>query len=313
MASPYATDPATRAGGTIEAAVSAVSWPAIFAGGSVMLASSFVLVELGTGVGLTAISPWPQVGMSAASFAVTTAIWLIVVQWLASALGGYVAGRLRTKWVGTHTHEVFFRDTAHGFITWAVASVIGAVIIASAASSIIGGGVRATATVAAGAAQGAGGAASALTQTRGYDVDTLFRSTQAAPASAPATGTTTTTTSAAASSAAPPNGAMADARGEATRILTMSMANGDVSATDRSYLADLVAARTGIAKDEAQRRVDQAITAEKAAAAKAREAADKARKAAANLAIFMALSMIVGAFIASVAASIGGQERDKHP
>jgi hypothetical protein len=93
----------------------------------------------------------------------------------------------------------------------------------------------------------------------------------------------------------------------------MSMANGEVSTSDRSYLADLVAARTGVAKDEAQRRVDQAIAAEKAAAAKAREAADKARKAAANLAIFMGLSMIVGAFIASVAASIGGQERDKHP
>jgi hypothetical protein len=93
----------------------------------------------------------------------------------------------------------------------------------------------------------------------------------------------------------------------------MGIANGDISSTDRSYLADLVTARTGVAKDEAQRRVDRAITAEKAAAAKAREVADKARKAAANLAIFMALSMIVGAFIACVAASIGGQERDKHP
>ena len=93
----------------------------------------------------------------------------------------------------------------------------------------------------------------------------------------------------------------------------MGMANSDVSAPDRSYLAELVSARTGVAKDEAQRRVDQAITAEKAATVKAREAADAARKAAANLAIFMALSMVVGAFIASVAASIGGQERDKHP
>jgi hypothetical protein len=121
-----------------------------------MVASTLIPVELGTGVGLTAISPWAQFGMSAASFAIATGIWLIVVQWLASALGGYVAGRLRTKWVGTHTHEVFFRDTAHGFITWAVASVIGAVIIASAASSIIGGAVRATTTVARGSGAGCG-------------------------------------------------------------------------------------------------------------------------------------------------------------
>jgi hypothetical protein len=311
MPSPYASDPALRAGGSIESAVSAVAWPAIFAGAFVMVASTLILVELGTGFGLTAISPWPQFGMSAASFAIATAIWLIVVQWLASALGGYVAGRMRTKWVGTHTHEVFFRDTAHGFVTWAVAAVIGAAIVASAASAIIGGGVRATATTAAGAAQGAGSAASALTQTRGYNVDTLFRSTQAAPT--PANGATPSTTPISAPSAAPPNGSMAEAHGEATRILAMGIANGDISSTDRSYLADLVTARTGVAKDEAQRRVDRAITAEKAAAAKAREVADKARKAAANLAIFMALSMIVGAFIACVAASIGGQERDKHP
>jgi hypothetical protein len=292
-----------RAGDTIESAVSAVSWPAIFAGAFIMVASSLILVELGTGVGLTAISPWPQFGMSAASFAITTAIWLIVVQWFASAVGGYVAGRLRTKWVGTHTHEVFFRDTAHGFITWAVAAAVGAVMIASAASTIVGGAVRATATTAA-------GATSALTQTRDYDVDTLFRSAQAAPA--PANGTTTSTAPTA-TGTAPPNGSMADARGEATRILTMSMANGEVTAPDRFYLTDLVAARTGVAKNEAQRRVDQAIAAENAAAAKAREVADKARKAAANLAIFMALAMIVGAFIAAVAASIGGHERDKHP
>jgi len=304
MATLYTGDPATRAGGTLEAAVSAVSWPAIFAGAFVMAASSLILVELGTGIGLTTISPWPNSGMSATGFAITTAIWLIVVQWLASALGGYVAGRMRTKWVGTHTHEVFFRDTAHGFVTWAVAAVFGALIVASAASSLIGGGVHTAATLGSGAAQGAGSAAGgAMAQTRAYDVDTLFRSTTAAPA---ATGGTAAPTATGTSNA--------DARGEATRILATGLANGgDVSATDRAYLASLIAARTGIGKDEAQKRVDQAITVEKAAIEKARIAADKAREAAANLAIFLSLSMVVGAFIASVAASIGGQERDRHP
>ncbi|HEY5210953.1 MAG TPA: hypothetical protein VIJ42_16060 [Stellaceae bacterium] len=299
MATLYTGDPATRAGGTLEAAVSAVSWPAIFAGAFVMAASALILIELGTGVGLTTISPWPNSGMSLTSFAITTAIWLIVVQWIASALGGYVAGRLRTRWIGTHTHEVFFRDTAQGFVTWSVVAVFGVLIAASAAGLTAGVGAHSAATLGSGAAQGAGGA---MAQTRAYDVDTLFRSANPAPAAAGAPGASSTGTS------------TADARGEATRILATGLANGgDVPAGDRAYLATLVAARTGISKDEAQKRVDQAITAEKAAIEKARIAADKARKAAANLAIFLSLSMVVGAFIASVAASIGGQERDRHP
>src|ERR1700678_572774 len=117
---------------------SAASWPAIFAGAVVAVAVSLVLLALGSGLGFASISPWPGRGASATTVTVTTAIWLIVTQWLSAALGGYIAGRLRTKWVGTHTHEVFFRDTAHGFVTWAVASVIGALILASAASSAVG-------------------------------------------------------------------------------------------------------------------------------------------------------------------------------
>jgi hypothetical protein len=75
--------------------------------------------------------------VSATSFAVTSAIWLIVTQWLSSGFGGYVAGRLRTRWIGTHTHEVFFRDTAHGLITWAVATVLVAAVLAGAMQSPI--------------------------------------------------------------------------------------------------------------------------------------------------------------------------------
>src|ERR1700736_459806 len=138
-----------------ESAVSAVSWPAIFAGAFVAAASSLVLAALGSGFGLASVSAWPNSGVSATTFTVMTAIWLIVVQWLASGLGGYVAGRLRTKWASTHTHEVFFRDTAHGFITWAVATILVAGFVASAATSAVSGGVHAAATVAAGASQGA--------------------------------------------------------------------------------------------------------------------------------------------------------------
>jgi hypothetical protein len=116
---------------------------------------TLVLLALGAGLGLTSISPWPNSGASVATFTIMTAIGLIVVQWLAAAIGGFLTGRLRTKWVAVHVHEVFFRDTAHGFLTWALATVVGLLLAGSAASSIIGGGVHAAATVAGGAAQGA--------------------------------------------------------------------------------------------------------------------------------------------------------------
>jgi hypothetical protein len=234
------------------------------------------------------------------------AAWLIIVQWLSAGLGGYLAGRLRTKWANIHTHEVFFRDTAHGFITWAVATVIVAGFLASATGAIISGGVHAAATVGAGAAAGAGGAAAAQAGTGGtntssaggtapaqqlatYDMDLLFRSSQT-------NGTNSTT----------------DARAEAARILANGVATGDVPSTDRAYLAELVASRTGISSEEAQKRVDNAIAQAKAADVKARELADKARKAAAETSIFTALSMLVGAFIACIAAALGGQRRDIH-
>ncbi|HEX3846498.1 MAG TPA: hypothetical protein VHV81_03885 [Steroidobacteraceae bacterium] len=114
---------------------SAASWPAIFAGAFVATAATLVLGTLGAGLGFAAAGPWPARSISPTSFAVSTAIWLIVTQWVSAALGGYIAGRLRTRWVGTHTHEVFFRDTAHGLITWAVATVLVGVLFAAAAGS----------------------------------------------------------------------------------------------------------------------------------------------------------------------------------
>lgn len=187
-----------------------------------------------------------------------------------------LAGVSPTKWVGTHTHEVFFRDTAHGFLTWAVATVIGAFVLASAASSIVGGGVRAGATVAAGAAQGAANSAqSGVAQIGAYDVDRVFRSTRPDV-----------------------NASTADARAETTRIMAKGLANGDVPPADRTYLAELVAERTGVSQADAETRVDDLISQAKAAEAKARQAADSARKAASAFSIFTALSMLIGAFIA---------------
>jgi hypothetical protein len=273
---------------TREAAVSAVSWAAIIGGAVAAAATTLVLVALGSGLGLASISPWHNAGASAVTFTIGAGIWLIVVQWLSSALGGYLTGRLRTKWVGTHTHEVFFRDTAHGFLTWALASVIGALILAAAISSGVGTATQAVATAASGAAQGAGSAASSGQQSRAYDVDTLYRGEK-------------------------PEMAASDpaVRAETTRILATGITNGDVSQADRGYLAQLIASRTGISQDDAQKRVDNVVTQEKAAEAKARQAADTARKSASYVSIFTALSMVIGAFIASAAAALGGSLRDE--
>jgi hypothetical protein len=272
-----------------ESSKSAVSWPAILAGAVVATSASVLLLALGSGLGLISTSPWPGSGASAGTITVLAAIWLIAVQWIASGLGGYLTGRLRTKWVGTHTHEVFFRDTAHGFVTWALATVVLAALITAAAASAVGTGVRAGATLGSGATEGAANAASHA-KVSGYDVDMLFRSAQADP------GQSAT-----------------DVRTETTHILAKGLTTGDVSAADRAYIAQMIAARTGIAQPDAERRVDDVVAQLNTAETKARQAADAARKAAATASILAALSMLIGAFIACAAAALGGQERDLHP
>jgi hypothetical protein len=269
-----------------ESSTSAVAWAAILAGAAVAAAASLLLVALGAGFGFASLSPWSNDGPSATTFTVATAIWLIIVQWIASGLGGYLTGRLRTQWVGAHTHEVFFRDTAHGFVTWAVATVITSAIIAAAASAAVSGGAKVAGSIASGAAQ-AGATAAVTSSSAGYEIDSLFRSTS--------------------KDAANPN-----ARAEALRILAKGIGEGDVSAADRAYLTDLIASRTGISQQEAAQRLDNAIAQLKTAEIKAKETADAARKAAAAASFFTALSMLIGAFIASVAAALGGSLRDQH-
>jgi hypothetical protein len=264
---------------------SAASWAAIIAGAFVAVSVSLILLALGSGLGFAEISPWPGRGVSGTTFTITTAIWLILTQWISAGLGGYVAGRLRTRWHGTHTHEVFFRDTAHGLITWSVATVLVAAVFAGSVSALVGGGVRAVSE----AASAGAGAGAPMT----YALDKLFR---------PATGV------AAVNAQSGP-----DARLEAARIVANAAANGNVPDADRAYLAQLVAAQTGVPPAEAQRRVDDFLAGAMDAANKARAAADAARRAAAEASIFTALSMLIGAFIASTAAALGGRRRDEHP
>lgn len=266
-----------------ESSRSAVSWAAVFSGAFANLAISLMLVTLVSGLGLSIISPWQGSGVSATTFAVTTGIGLIVVQWLASATGGFITGRLRTKWTGLHTHEVFFRDTAHGFLSWAVAAVISGMVLASAASSVVSGGFRAAESVAGGAAQAASTLAPA------YDIDSLFRSEKVDASPLPASVT-----------------------GEMSRILVSGLTSGDVPETDRAYMASVISQRTGVSPGDARKRVDDVVAREKAAKVKAKEVADASRKATAQLALFSALAMAISAFVASVAGAYGGSMRDDY-
>src|SRR3984957_2671374 len=171
-----------RAASTVVDAQSAVSWGAIAAGAVAAAALTLLLIAFGAGLGLSAVSPWSDSGVSAATFKTGTGIYLVIVAVMSAAVGGYLAARLRSKWVGAHAHEVFFRDTAHGFIAWAFATLLSA----SALSSV-------TAYLANGTAAGIGGAASQAGRSvnpADVYVDKLFRpgsAAQPASASAPST------------------------------------------------------------------------------------------------------------------------------
>jgi hypothetical protein len=270
-------------------------WGPIFAGAFGAVVATAVLMLLGSGLGLTLISPWSGESAGLTTIAVSTAIWLIVVQWFSSALGGYLSGRLRTQWVGVHTDEVFFRDTAHGFMAWSVATLIVIGTIALHGTVLFGAGANVAANIAGGAANAVGQSARSPNQNdiSGYFTDMLFRPTDPSRLAAAGSQADQATTD------------------QATRILTAGAMQGEISQEDRAYLANIVAARAGLSPQDAQARVEATLAKANEFKVKAQAEADKARKASATAAILGALSMVIGAFIASVAGAIGGRQRDE--
>jgi hypothetical protein len=282
----------------------AVCWGAIIAGALAATAVTMILLVLGVGAGLSIVSPWYRAGASAVTVGVSALVWLIVVQWISSCVGGYLAGRLRIKWVGVHSKEVFFRDTAHGFLAWSLASVAGALIIAAATLSGASDVARGAADVTAagvsrvgqnvGVDSGAndvGGSGYFVDSGSGYFVDTLFRSAKLGD-----------------------EGNVSESHAEAMRILSRSFQNGNVALApaDAQYLAQMVAARTGLSPAGAQQRVDSVVNQLNDSQQKLRQMADTARNQAARVSMATALAMLVGAFIASAAAALGGSIRDEH-
>jgi hypothetical protein len=255
-----------------EAHSSGISWPAVIGGAFTAAALSLILLTLGTGLGFSSVSPWSGMGASASALKAGAIVWLIFAQIAAFAMGGYLAGRLRTKWVDIHSDEVYFRDTAHGLLVWAVGIVLMAAFLASAAAMFAGRAAKK-------AEPSQPNEAAALNPNE-YLIDTLFRS----------------------------SGSMTDLnavsmRAEADRIFAHALVEGSMSQADKAYLARLISARTGLNQEEAQQRVAETF-------AQAQEAAETTRKAIAHLSLWLFVALLSGAFCASLAGTVGGRQRD---
>jgi hypothetical protein len=258
--------------GKSEGSHSAVSWAAVLAGAFVTAALGLILLALGAGMGLSSLSPWSATG--AAATGKGAFLWIGGLEIVASAIGGYMAGRLRTKWVDVHSDEVYFRDTAHGFLAWCVAFVLTAGFLTSAASTMVG--------------DSRGAAGSRVEQTADgadrYFVDQLYRVDQ--------------TTA--------PGAVAADAtlRAEVGMIFAHSIRQRGINPADKAYLDASVASRTGLSSADADKRVSDVFD-------QAQQSLDAARKAAAHTLYWLFVALLMGAFAASGAATFGGRERDR--
>jgi MFS family permease len=249
---------------------SGLSWAAVIAGAAVAAAFSLILLALGAGFGLSIVSPWSNAKDAVSTVGTVAIVWLIATQIIGSALGGYLAGRLRTRWPSLHNDEVHFRDTAQGLVMWAVGIVITVSLLTTAATSMAGGIAHhdEPTTVA------------ALTaDPNSYFVDRLLR---------------------------PEHPSETDRnlaqQAEVGRLFAHVLKIS--TASDTNYLAQLVAARTGLNASDAARRVDETVT-------EARQAEDKVRQATAHLLLWIFIALLAGAFSASYSATLGGRQRDQ--
>jgi hypothetical protein len=260
---------------------STVSWGAILAGGFTAAAVSLIVVAFGVGAGLSVVSPWEGEGISATTASWSAGLFLVVVAMIAATFGGYITGRLRHSWEDVNIHERFFRDTAHGFVAWAFATVLTATVLAGAGTHLL-------AAASAGAIPAAGASAAQAASNPGdIYVDRLLRA-------GPQTDGRTSG----------PSSDHAATRAELLRVIApATRKGGDVSPDDRAYAARVIAARTGLPQADAEQRVNQTIS-------QAKEATDRARRAAAKFSLWIAISLLAGAFSGSLAAAEGGKLRN---
>ena len=280
--------------------LSALSWGAIVGGAAVAASLWMVLMILGAGLGLASVSPFVNEGLSATTFGIATIGWLLFSQVVASAMGGYLTGRVRTRRFGTPPDEVRFHDTVNGFLAWAVAALVTAIFLTSIIGSIVSGGIQASVTtpatnvaVADAAMAATGGPSDRANDDTSYVIDSLFRS-----------GPT----------AANSDGPSAAVSVKATRIFTNGLRLGALPVDDVRYAGQLVVTQTGLSQSEAQTRVADTFArwqaARKDASVTDRALAEKARSASATAAIWLFVSLLFGAVVASNAAMFGGRRRD---
>jgi hypothetical protein len=286
--------PVARPAAAVADRPSFVEWPAVFAGAVLAAALSFVFLTFGTAIGLSATSPWPGSGLSAKVIASIAVFWVLAQQIGSLMIGGYVAGRMRTRW-SEAGDEAEFRDGLHGGLVWGIGVLFSAILVFATA----GAAARTGAEIAGKAAATVAGTSDPMDAA----IDTMLRPTVTAQAQAPAAPP------AAATQAAPrPRAAVAptsgdENRAEVSRIMAGALASGGLTSENRAYLAQVIVQRTGLPQSEAERRIDAAVTA-------AREAADKARKAAILTGFVTAAGLILSLGAAWWAAMKGGQHRD---
>jgi len=296
----------------LEKTSSGVSWSAVIGGAAASAALALILIVLGIGLGMSTISPWPSRGIGASTFGVSAIAWLVLTQIIAAAAGGYLAGRLRIKWATIHTDEVYFRDTAHGFLAWALA----ALITASLVGTVTGAAISATASAGVAVTAAAVGTDKlnehdgtprtvqesrpdnfvhmSREATEKYLIDSLFRRSPSAPDT---------------------NDIDEATRREVSLIFANSIHQASLPLQDQQYLSQIVAKHTGLDPADASKRVNDTFTIVQDTTAKAEhtamEAADKARKTTAYTALWMFVSLLCGAFISSFFATFGGKQRDR--
>lgn len=300
-----------------------ICWGAVLAGAAGAASLSLILLVLGVGLGLSSVSPWSSEGVSAETFGVSTILWLTFTQLAASGLGGYLAGRLRHRWSRVQADEVHFRDTAHGFLAWSIATLATAGMLTAAIGSVVSGGAKMGAVATGPASTAASTAASASGVSPDYFVDTLFRRMEASAATAPSASASLPEAGASATDIAggsplgSTNTAPAPALREAPptaevgRIFANAVDAKALPADDARYLGHLVAQRTGLSQQEAEKRVTDAFASLQARSAAAKEATDKARSASAKAALWGFISLLIGAFVASFLGTLGGRHRDQ--
>lgn len=263
-----------------------LDWPAVIAGAVVASAISLVLITFGSAIGLSLTSPFDNAGMSAVGLAVALGLWVVWVQVSSFMAGGYVTGRMRRRAYDASEHESDVRDGMHGLVMWGTGVLVGALFLALSASGV----ATTAATAAGGAAQtavekmaDAAQGANPLSQA----VDTAFRTSR------------------------PEAGNTADARDEAMAIMARGIAQGDIPEADRTYLAQVVSARTGVPEDEAKTRVDTMVANAQQAAEEAKQQAERAKRFAVIAAFVAAASLAISAAAAFWAAGMGGRHRDE--